>query len=582
MNHSQQLSSRLSAVDSTSDGLALAREELDHELLGDNRPDNPDPSIQRFLTEFDPATLADKLLESLNAAFVLFVGLDEKFRISYVIDHAIDKDSITDDESRLLPKILNEKVDASYYDINSPHFGKELRNSCIAATEFAARTIFEGDRAFAAIYVGFAAPPAEARRSLTESLLAFSSHFVAMRLRLQHETELRRTTEDHLRRAQRLSNVGKLASGIAHDFNNLLTVIQGHAALLELSAEKDIDEKSKESLELIISASQQAVDLTKQLLLFGRNNQTTKLETCNLNSVVEDFVKMIRRMIEESIEIKVDVDETTGSIKADKSMIGQILMNLIVNSRDAMPDGGEIEVSTTSVKIDSDDDRPVPAGNYVCLSVKDTGGGMTPRQLEKIFDPFFSTKGKGKGTGLGLANVAAIVKDHGGHIDVASQKGVGTTFEILIPTIGSVPDAPKKVSQDVSRNSLDGCNILLVEDESSVRKLVRKLLEMLGCQVVEAVSGKQALDLWSEIGDKVAVVVSDIVMPEGVSGWELAKELHDRDPSLGILLTSGYNERPEDHGLGDEPSVAFLQKPYDSGNLKKTLARLLEHREKSA
>ena len=574
--------SRFSTAEPSGDGVALLREEIDNELLAVDRRDEGSQRIHKFLRQLSPTSLLEKLRETLCADFLLLVGLDENCRIAYVIEHAIDENEISQDALKLLPAILNQEIDPERYSIDEPYFTGEIRDSRIATSGFSAHTVQgKDDSAAAAIFVGFSEDTSPDTGTLTESLLVFAGNIVQVQLQLQSERELRKSAEERLRRAQKLSNVGKLASGIAHDFNNLLTVIQGHTALLELSVEDGLDEKSLESLSLIMTASQQAVDLTKQLLLFGRN-ETTKLEICDFNAVVEDFLRMIRRMVEESIDLKVSLDPAIGSVKADKSMIGQVLMNLIVNARDAMPDGGVIEVATNSVRVDSHDTRPVPAGNYVCLTVKDTGGGMSPSQQRKIFDPFFSTKAKGKGTGLGLANVSEIIRDHKGHIDVTSKRGRGTTFEIIIPVVQANPKPVRTFQNSEDKGSLGGCKVLLVEDESAVRKLVRKLLEMLGCQVVEAASGKQALELWPEIEGKISIVVTDVIMPEGVSGWDLAKELHSRHPDLGILLTSGYNERPEDHGLGDEPSIAFLQKPYESTHLKTTLARLLELKVASA
>ena len=264
-------------------------------------------------------------------------------------------------------------------------------------------------------------------------------------------------------------------------------------------------------------------------------------------------------------------------------MVGQILMNLIVNARDAMPDGGQIFLTTEPFHLDGGN-GDLDSGDYVSLSVRDTGSGISPSNLKRIFDPFYSTKGKGKGTGLGLANVASLMRQHGGQIDVASVVGEGTCFELLFPQVAPRPEATEPETKMVEvptrdnpadQECIQGSKVLLVEDEDAVRKLVRKLLEMHGCAVVEATSGKQALDLWPEVCDDISVVVTDVIMPEGVSGWDLAKELHSRAPDVGILLTSGYNERAEDHGLENDPQIAFLQKPYEAKKLKSNIYQLL-------
>ncbi|MEX2580383.1 MAG: ATP-binding protein [Verrucomicrobiales bacterium] len=542
---------------------------------------------QRMLEFVDAATEIDgskgsaallrSLLGALDADVAILAGLDNDGRLSRVIAQASNSAAIAPFSMNLLLPLLNRVLAPSDYDSRERLIATRIRDSRVPVTDFVGKPVRnESGDAVAVFLVGFNDAPSPEAVSGAKSLLSLSALFMATQLRYESEAKRRKEAEGYLRQSQKLSNVGKLASGIAHDFNNLLTVIQGHTSLLEISMESEGDERSRESLALIKSASQQAVDLARQLLLFGRN-QAVHLEPCDLNAVLHDFVKMIRRMIEESIEFEIRTDPSIGSVNADKSMLGQVLMNLIVNARDAMPGGGKIEVATRKVLFrEGNPDRAAPDGSYVCLSIRDTGAGIPPEKRKKIFDPFFSTKEKGKGTGLGLANVASIVQDHNGYIDVTSKEGEGTTFEILLP----ITDSPKKQADQPEeageQAALDGSIVLLVEDESAVRKLVRKLLEMLGCQVIEAVSGKQALDLWPEVCHDVSLVVSDIVMPEGVSGWDLAKELHRRDPNLGILLTSGYDESPDDHDLGEVANIAFLQKPYESKKLKSTLVHLLQ------
>ena len=407
-----------------------------------------------------------------------------------------------------------------------------------------------------------------------ETIVSLVASLVATQVDFERELASREEIESMLRQSQKLASVGRLATGIAHDFNNLLTVIQGHTSLLERVVEDADNEKAMESLGLIRSASLQAVELSKQLLLFSRQ-QCVNLETCELNQVVGEFVKMMRRMVEETINLDIKLGAGLDQIKADRSMLGQVIMNLILNARDAMPDGGRITIET-SLRSRNAEDGSIGPGDYACLSIRDNGSGIPPEKLPKIFDPFFTTKEKEKGTGLGLANVAAIIREHGGQVDVSSEVGAGTTFEIFLPMVVGRIAAPLPEKKDTKdEESLKGITILLVEDENGVRKLVRKLLEMLGSEVIEAKSGRQALDLWPEISEKVSLVVTDIVMPEGVSGWDLARELHSTRPELGILLTSGYDERPEDHGLGDEEQIAFLQKPYEAKTLKHTLQQLL-------
>lgn len=361
---------------------------------------------------------------------------------------------------------------------------------------------------------------------------------IVQSIRRVGERQAKKELETMLHQSQRLTSIGRLASGIAHDFNNLLTVIKGHTSFVESYAREKGNSKALESIRLIENATNHAVDLAKQLLLFSRKDSVSEFEQCDLNEIVSNFYKMMRRMVEENIEIEIDLDPAVGLINADRGMVGQILMNLIVNARDAMPDGGQIFLTTEPFHLDGGN-GDLDSGDYVSLSVRDTGSGISPSNLKRIFDPFYSTKGKGKGTGLGLANVASLMRQHGGQIDVASVVGEGTCFELLFPQVAPRPEATEPETKMVEvptrdnpadQECIQGSKVLLVEDEDAVRKLVRKLLEMHGCSVVEATSGKQALDLWPEVCDDISVVVTDVIMPEGVSGWDLAKELHSRAP----------------------------------------------------
>ena len=389
-------------------------------------------------------------------------------------------------------------------------------------------------------------------------------------------TAARDRSESMLQQSQRLASVGQLTTGVAHDFNNLLTVIQGHLVMLEDEATDR--EEALESIDRIHAASDRAVELSRQLLSLGKEQEIVFRE-CDINEIIRNFAKLIERMLEENIEVSFDLSEDLGTVEADPGLLTQILMNLVVNARDAMPGGGKIDISTRLSSL-SEGTPQLREGDYISLRVKDSGSGIPKENLPRVFDPFFSTKDS-KGTGLGLANVAAIMRQHGGQIDVSSKPNVGTEFEMLFPQKSKRPKRISTPSQDEGKSartstqgSFQGVHVLLVEDEQSVRKLVRKLLEMLGCQVTESPSGKDALERWPELSGEVTMIVSDVMMPGGVSGWELAREIHKTNPNLGILLTSGYNERPEDHGLGGLSEISFLQKPYDVSRLKEELQSL--------
>ncbi len=565
--------------------MILSRDDIDNELLAPpataHDRSGEFSEVQKLVAIADNwnhragwHSFVNQVRQALNAEALLIVELGgESGPIGMIAQSLSDACSVYYPPMEI-PDFLVE-IDA----LNSPSAANKEFEECFDESFLPFRQL-KGEILFdrkqkpiAALIAGYNDPEFLADTS-TKGIFTLVASLTTTQIGYEREVAARREFESKLRQTQNLTSVGRLTTGIAHDFNNLLTVIKGHTAILEASVKETDKPKEMESIALIKSASQQAVELTKQLLLFSRQQAVT-LERCELNKVVSEFVKMMRRMVEETIDLKVVLGDYLGQIEADRSMLGQVMMNLIVNARDAMPDGGTISIETKSVVL-SQKDGSLSPGRYVSLIVRDNGSGVPAEMLPKIFDPFFTTKEKGKGTGLGLANVAATVRKHGGRIDASSVAGEGTCFEVLLPTIKRVASAPTPIDSGLEEESIRGATVLLVEDESAVRKLVRKLLEMHGCNVIEAPSGKQALDMWPEISDQVSVVVTDIVMPEGVSGWDLARKLHASHPDLGVLLTSGYNERPEDHGLGDEKQIAFLQKPYESKNLKHTLFELLQ------
>ncbi|MEM9015700.1 MAG: ATP-binding protein [Verrucomicrobiota bacterium] len=397
--------------------------------------------------------------------------------------------------------------------------------------------------------------------------------------RLESERMLRRQSEQLVNQCQRLTGVGKLATGIAHDFNNLLTVIQGHTTFLERALESKDRNQAEESIDLIQHATQQAIELAKQLLFFSRED-AGRIGRCDLNSSAASFVKMVQRMVEETITIEIRLDNAVDTVACEPGALCQVLMNLIVNARDAMPNGGTITIESFLARLDNG-----RRSEFATLRVSDTGAGISASDLSRIFDPFFSTKGETSGTGLGLANVASIMRQIGGQVDVTSQIGRGTTFELLFPLAAPAEKSDQPRNELVSAGSgtgspcepppLEGAKVLLVEDDSAIRKMVRKLLELFGCAVIEAGSGKEALELWESVENDISIIVTDVVMPEGVSGWDLAIEIHRRQPDLPILVTSGYGERPEDHGLENEPQIDFLQKPYESEEFRDRIEALL-------
>lgn len=571
-----------SPVSSGDDGLVLSSEEMDNECLSPPRTgvgalEKADKIVEiaeKWTNRAGWQSFVNQVRNALDAEAFLLVELVAGESPKRVLAQSLSSACSTQCPAVEITDYLLSNELLSHAIPKKERFDEAMDRTFLAFRHLHGRILCDRTgKPIAALAVGLHDKDLADDPSF-ETIVSLVASLVATQVDFERELASREEIESMLRQSQKLASVGRLATGIAHDFNNLLTVIQGHTSLLERVVEDADNEKAMESLGLIRSASLQAVELSKQLLLFSRQ-QCVNLETCELNQVVGEFVKMMRRMVEETINLDIKLGAGLDQIKADRSMLGQVIMNLILNARDAMPDGGRITIET-SLRSRNAEDGSIGPGDYACLSIRDNGSGIPPEKLPKIFDPFFTTKEKEKGTGLGLANVAAIIREHGGQVDVSSEVGAGTTFEIFLPMVVGRIAAPLPEKKDTKdEESLKGITILLVEDENGVRKLVRKLLEMLGSEVIEAKSGRQALDLWPEISEKVSLVVTDIVMPEGVSGWDLARELHSTRPELGILLTSGYDERPEDHGLGDEEQIAFLQKPYEAKTLKHTLQQLL-------
>jgi signal transduction histidine kinase/CheY-like chemotaxis protein len=377
--------------------------------------------------------------------------------------------------------------------------------------------------------------------------------------------------EAELRQTQKMEAVGLLAGGIAHDFNNLLTVISGYTEILLRRLGRE-GEGSKEIAQ-ISKAAGQAGRLTRQLLAYSRK-QVLEVMPLDLNDVVTRTHVMLSRVIGENIEFSTILGDNLGSICADDGQIEQIVMNLAVNARDAMPEGGRLVLATTNVTVtdvfpDSGPDEP---GDYVVLAVTDTGQGMDAATLERIFEPFYTTKERGLGTGLGLSTVHGIVKQSDGHIDVESEPGRGTTFRLYFPQVAEPPAAftPKPADE---RSLMGSETILLVEDEPALRELAQEMLEAYEYSVLLARDGKAALELAKNHRQPIDLLMTDILMPR-LGGIELAQQLSALRPDMKTLYTSGYN----DNGGSFErvPGARYLQKPYAMEELARTMRDLLD------
>ena len=389
------------------------------------------------------------------------------------------------------------------------------------------------------------------------------------------ETELHRL-EDQLRQAQKMEAVGRLAGGVAHDFNNILTVIHGHASLLKQNA--SLSASAARSVHQIGEAAERAAALTRQLLAFSRR-QVIQPRRLNMNQVVSEMSSMLGRILGEDIALQVNYFPKPALVHADASMIEQVLLNLSVNARDAMPKGGLLTIGIAITDLQAGPCTLQPdarAGKFVCLSVSDRGCGIPPEHLSRIFEPFFTTKQVGKGTGLGLATVYGIVKQHSGWIEVDSQLGQGATFKVFLPyfELEAPATTPEQKTEALVRGGTE--TILVVEDEAPVREVVCELLTGYGYQVIAAESGVKALELWPGCKHRIDLMLTDLVMPEGVNGRELAEKLWAEQPGLKVIFTSGYSVEVVGKDFVLRPGIHYLQKPYPTNRLAEKVRTCLD------
>jgi PAS domain S-box-containing protein len=385
-----------------------------------------------------------------------------------------------------------------------------------------------------------------------------------------------RRSEDHLRQAQKMEGIGRLAGGIAHDFNNLLTAIQGHAQFLL----EDLDPESGPfaDAEEIKKAADRAATLTRQLLAFSRR-QVLQPQVLDLNAVIGDMQKMLRRVIREDIDLITTLDDELWPVHADAGQMEQVLMNLVVNSRDAMPSGGTVTIQTSNVRVDrafGSAGLTVRPGRYVQIAVTDSGIGMEREIQTKIFEPFFTTKPEGQGTGLGLATVYGIVKQSGGSISVYSELGRGTTFKVLIPWADDGTAADADALDGRSSELARGWEaVLIVEDDVALRTVTSKTLQDRGYSVLEAESGEEALRLAAEYDGPIDLVLADIIMPR-MSGRRLAESLRSMQPAMRVLFMSGFTrDEVVRQGLM-EKGAAFLEKPFGADKLAGKVREVLD------
>jgi PAS domain S-box-containing protein len=400
------------------------------------------------------------------------------------------------------------------------------------------------------------------------------TNYVAVKRDVSREVLL----EAQLRQAQKMEAIGQLAGGVAHDFNNLLGIISGNAELL-LMRGAQLGTEAVEGLNYVLRAAERGASLTRQMLIFSRKQDMQSLPVA-LNELIGNLIKMLKRTIPEDIRLECLYAENLPLVQADPGMLEQVLLNLVVNARDAMPQGGRLFIATERVSRNGEFVQTNPearTGEFVGMAVSDTGSGIAPEHLERIFEPFFTTKEPGKGTGLGLATVYGIVKQHQGWIDVYSRLGQGATFKVFLPAI-LAPSLPRTAPsvETLLRGGPEA--ILLVEDDISLRMVTRRVLENFQYKVHEANSGSDALEVWRRHEREIALVLTDFVMPGGMTGRELAERLRAQRPGLKLIYMSGYS--PEALGRDTEfirqtPNY-FLHKPCSPRTLLQTVRRCLD------
>ncbi len=397
------------------------------------------------------------------------------------------------------------------------------------------------------------------------------AYYVAVKRDVTNERRL----EELLRQAQKMEAIGQLTGGIAHDFNNFLTAILGFSSLLQMKFENDKDAQSNSYLQNIISAAEKAANLTNSLLSFSRK-RIINIKPAILNDIIKGMEKLLQKIITESIEFKTAFTDKGTIIMADTGQIEQVLLNLVANARDAMPKGGVVFIKTEIVHLDEKFVRTHGYGKpgaYAALSVSDTGIGMDEKIKEKIFDPFFTTKEVGKGTGLGLSIVYGIVRQHNGYIEVNSELGKGTTFNVYLPIIESTLESTEIKKEAIPKGGKE--TILLAEDELEVRRLVKTVLEEFGYKVIEAVDGDDAINRFTENKDRIDIVILDVIMPKK-NGRVAYNELKNIKPDIKTIFISGYTEDIIKREDIFEMGLNFISKPVSPTDLLKRIREVMD------
>jgi signal transduction histidine kinase/ActR/RegA family two-component response regulator len=389
--------------------------------------------------------------------------------------------------------------------------------------------------------------------------------------------EERQKLEENYRQAQKLESIGQLAGGVAHDFNNILAVIQLQSDLIKNTSDKS--SRQRDFANEIGVTVQRASALTRQLLLFSRR-EVFQPRDMELSDSIVNTAKILKRTLGENVQMQLKLASQPMFVHADPAMIDQILLNLSVNARDAMPKGGQLTIETCGAEFDEKSSALQPqarAGAFVCLTVSDSGSGIPPEILPRIFEPFYTTKGVGKGTGLGLATVFGVVEQHQGWVEVQSEVGFGTTFRIYFPRLVKNARVVPVASELADVRGGDE-TILLAEDDPALRASVRRTLSRLGYRILEAPTGVKALEVWKENRHEIGLLVTDMMMPDGMTGNILADHIHEDDPSLNVIYMSGYSADVGEKKLGLKEGLNFLAKPFPAIRLAKLIREKLDAR----
>ena len=539
------------------------------------------------MADSDYQTLCDHVLVEIIAmtqsryAFYGFLNEDESMMTIYSWSRETMKECQIRDKPVEYPIVkagiwgdaIRERRTLIINDYQAGHPGKKgLPEGHVPLTRILVVPIFSHDRIVAV--AALANKSSDYTEEDARQIDAFATSVQVILDRRQAEEEQEKI-HAQLLQAQKMESIGTLAGGIAHDFNNLLTVIQGYTELAMMKL--DETDPLYRNLRHIRHASTRAANLTRQLLLFSRK-QPMDLTPLNINRTVENLLKMLNRLIGEDVAINTDLEPDLWTVRADAGNIEQVITNLAVNARDAMPEGGKLTIKTENVTLDEEDCRTIPEarpGKFVCLSVEDTGVGMDKAILARIFEPFFTTKEPEVGTGLGLSVVYGIVKQHEGWINVYSEPGQGSTFKVYLPAVSvKLEDEPKGT---ISLQGLQGNGerILLVEDEGGVREFVTGMLGENGYVVFEAANAKEALDIFEREEGKFHLVFCDVVLPDK-SGLELVDQLLSREPELRVLLSSGYTDQRLQWSVIRERGFRFIQKPYALTDLFRAIREAIE------